>query len=164
MAARALPHTVLRDALWQAGYAVDTVETAAEWGRVPALVAGIEGALGGALDDEGERAHVITHLSHVYPSGSSVYTTFVFRLAPEPAGTLRRWRVLKGAASAAPAWNGQPAWATAGSAGRARRSRRPWGEVETYLGHCESAGRTPSVVALRRERLMSVPIGPTRKR
>jgi alkyldihydroxyacetonephosphate synthase len=44
--------------------------------------------------------HAFAHLSHVYPSGSSVYVTYVFRLAPDPDETLARWRSIKDAASA----------------------------------------------------------------
>lgn len=89
----------LRNSLWERGYAVDTMETALEWGRVPALVEGLAAALPRALAPWGERCHVMTHLSHVYPSGSSVYTTVVFRLAPALDELLARWRALKAAAS-----------------------------------------------------------------
>ena len=78
----------LRDGLWELGYGVDTVETATTWSAVPRLVHELEGALSGALDDP---VHVGTHLSHVYPTGSSVYTTFVFRLGADPESTLDRW-------------------------------------------------------------------------
>ncbi|HEU4326345.1 MAG TPA: FAD-binding oxidoreductase [Roseiflexaceae bacterium] len=91
----------MRNTLWERGYAVDTVETAAEWSRVPALVDALQSTLGGALADLHERAHVFTHLSHQYPTGSSIYTTYVFRLAPDPDETLRRWSLLKKAASRA---------------------------------------------------------------
>ncbi len=91
----------LRNALWEAGYAVDTVETAAEWSRVPALLAGLAPSLRRGLADIGEGVHAFTHLSHVYPSGSSVYTTYLFRLATDPDETLRRWRTLKALASRA---------------------------------------------------------------
>lgn len=91
----------LRNALWEAGYAVDTVETAADWSRIPALARSVAGALRGGLADEGERVHAFSHLSHVYPSGSSLYTTFVFRVAGDPDRTLARWRRLKGAVSEA---------------------------------------------------------------
>jgi alkyldihydroxyacetonephosphate synthase len=37
----------------------------------------------------------------VYPTGANLYTTFVFRLAPDPEQTLARWRRLKEAASRA---------------------------------------------------------------
>jgi alkyldihydroxyacetonephosphate synthase len=41
----------------------------------------------------------MTHLSHLYPSGSSLYLTFLFRLANDPGQTLERWRAIKLAAS-----------------------------------------------------------------
>ena len=90
----------LRNTLWEAGYGSDTLETATDWSRLPALVADLETAIAGALADEGERVHVFTHLSHVYPSGSSLYLTYLFRLAPDADATLGRWRRIKDAASA----------------------------------------------------------------
>ncbi len=96
----------LRNALWSAGYASDTLETATDWARVPALVARIEAALEAALASSGERVHVFTHLSHLYPSGSSLYVTYVFRLARDPDETLARWQALKAAASEAIAADG----------------------------------------------------------
>ncbi|HEY5629312.1 MAG TPA: FAD-binding oxidoreductase [Candidatus Limnocylindrales bacterium] len=89
----------LRNALWSAGYASDTLETATDWAHVPGLVARIEAALAGALAPWGEKAHVFTHLSHLYPSGSSLYVTYIFRLAPDPDETIARWTALKSAAS-----------------------------------------------------------------
>jgi alkyldihydroxyacetonephosphate synthase len=91
----------LRNTLWEAGYAVDTLETAVPWASVPALAAEIEDALRGALAEQGERVHAFTHLSHVYTSGSSIYSTYVFRLAADPEESLDRWRRLKHAASQA---------------------------------------------------------------
>ena len=52
-----------------------------------------------ALTALGERCHAYTHLSHVYPQGSSVYSTFVFRIGPEFEGAWARWRALKSAVS-----------------------------------------------------------------
>jgi alkyldihydroxyacetonephosphate synthase len=89
----------LRNALWDAGYAVDTVETAVDWPQVGPLSEALGPALRHGLDDLGERVHAFTHLSHVYPSGSSLYTTYAFRLAADPDETLERWRRLKRAAS-----------------------------------------------------------------
>jgi alkyldihydroxyacetonephosphate synthase len=89
----------LRNALWSAGYASDTLETATDWAHVPGLLARIEAALQHALEPWNERAHVFTHLSHLYPSGSSLYVTYIFRLAPDPDETLARWHALKAAAS-----------------------------------------------------------------
>jgi alkyldihydroxyacetonephosphate synthase len=91
----------LRNALWSAGYGADTLETATVWSRVPALLAGLETAIANALAPRDERVHVMTHLSHAYPSGSSLYLTFVFRLGPDPEETLDRWRTIKDAASEA---------------------------------------------------------------
>ncbi|WP_324668829.1 FAD-binding protein [Geochorda subterranea] len=91
----------LRNTLWEMGYAVDTLETAGTWVQVPGLVTAVERALQGALEAEGERVYVFTHLSHVYRQGSNVYTTYLFRLAPDPEVNLRRWRRLKEAASRA---------------------------------------------------------------
>ena len=90
----------LRNTLWGLGYAVDTLETATTWEGVPRMVETIEDALYSALP-EGERVHVFTHLSHVYPQGASVYTTYLFRLANDPDETLRRWELLKGNTSRA---------------------------------------------------------------
>jgi alkyldihydroxyacetonephosphate synthase len=90
----------LRDALWAAGYAVDTLETATDWTTLPDLAATLGRTLRHGLEDIGERVHAFSHLSHVYPSGSSLYSTYIFRLADDPDETLERWARLKGAASA----------------------------------------------------------------
>lgn len=89
----------LRNALWDAGYAVDTLETATDWTRLPDLAAALGRILRHGLEAEGERVHAFSHLSHAYPTGSSLYTTYVFRLADDPDETLARWRTLKTAAS-----------------------------------------------------------------
>jgi alkyldihydroxyacetonephosphate synthase len=91
----------LRNALWDAGYAVDTVETAVDWSRAPELAAALTQALAAGLEAENERVHAFTHLSHVYTSGSSLYTTYLFRQSAHPEGTFRRWMALKTAASRA---------------------------------------------------------------
>lgn len=89
----------LRNALWAMGYGSDTLETATDWSRVPGLLSRLEAAIAGALEPVGEKVHVFTHLSHLYPSGSSLYLTFLFRLAPDPDETAERWRTIKRAAS-----------------------------------------------------------------
>ncbi len=91
----------LRNTLWELGYAIDTLETATDWANIPAMVEAIEMALRPGLEEIGERVHVFTHLSHLYPYGSSIYTTYLYRIAPDPDETLRRWQVLKAAASQA---------------------------------------------------------------
>jgi alkyldihydroxyacetonephosphate synthase len=94
----------LRNALWESGYAVDTVETAVDWPRVDAMMNAMEGAARKALGEE--PVHAYTHLSHVYPQGSSVYSTFVFRIAPEYETNIERWTRLKRAVSDAIVANG----------------------------------------------------------
>ncbi len=89
----------LRNTLWERGYAIDTLETAVSWDRVPAMVDGLEAALRAEGEDAGERIHVFTHLSHLYPIGSSVYVTYLFRLAADPDETLSRWQDMKRRAS-----------------------------------------------------------------
>ncbi len=89
----------LRNTLWDAGYAVDTLETATDWSHVGPLSAALGPALRHGLEELDERVHAFTHVSHVYPSGSSLYTTYAFRLAADPDETLDRWRRLKRAAS-----------------------------------------------------------------
>jgi alkyldihydroxyacetonephosphate synthase len=91
----------LRNTLWDRGYGVDTVETAATWSALPRLGQGQQAALRDALAAEGEAVHAFTHVSHVYPDGASLYTTYVFRLGAGPDDDLRRWRAMKAAASGA---------------------------------------------------------------
>jgi alkyldihydroxyacetonephosphate synthase len=95
----------LRHGLWEAGYAVDTLETATDWSNVDNLLNKLEASLREGLRDEGEQVHVFTHLSHVYGEGSSIYTSYVFRPAATYAGTFERWQKLKHAACSAIANN-----------------------------------------------------------
>jgi alkyldihydroxyacetonephosphate synthase len=91
----------LRNALWTAGYGVDTLETACPWSRLASLHDAIEASLRNALARWSERVHVFSHVSHVYTDGASLYTTYVFRLAPDPDENVARWRAMKHAASLA---------------------------------------------------------------
>jgi alkyldihydroxyacetonephosphate synthase len=94
-AARRFSGVYLRNGLWDAGYAVETMETACDWSRVDAMIEAIESAGGAALARHGERTHAYTHLSHVYAQGSSVYSTFVYRIGADYERALARWRDLK---------------------------------------------------------------------
>jgi alkyldihydroxyacetonephosphate synthase len=89
----------LRNALVAAGYGAETLETATDWAHVPALLARVEAAISTALAARDERVHVFTHLSHLYPSGSSLYLTYLFRLGADPDEALDRARTVKRAAS-----------------------------------------------------------------
>ncbi len=91
----------LRNSLWEAGYGADTVETCVSWSNATAAMRAIEAAAQQTIASFGERAHCFTHLSHVYRSGCSVYSTFVFRAGGDYERDLERWRILKAAVSEA---------------------------------------------------------------
>lgn len=91
----------LRNNLWEHGYAVDTLETATTWHNTQIMMNAIENALKSASQAIDEKIHVFTHISHVYSSGSSIYTTYIFRLGNTPDETLAIWRKLKTVASEA---------------------------------------------------------------
>jgi len=89
----------LRNTLWELGYAIDTLETAVPWESIPTTMGAIEAALHEAIEGSGERVHVFTHLSHMYPQGASIYSTYLFRIANDPDETLQRWQSMKSPAS-----------------------------------------------------------------
>ena len=91
----------LRNTLWEAGYAVDTLETATTWNNIPQMMTAVDKALHQSAAQFNEKIHVFTHLSHVYADGASVYTTYIFRLAGSGEETISRWRNMKHAASQA---------------------------------------------------------------
>jgi alkyldihydroxyacetonephosphate synthase len=87
----------LRDALWQQGYVVDTLETATDWHNVDNLLNKVETSLKQGI--ENKNVHVFTHLSHVYGQGCSLYTTYVFSCEKDYKSTLACWKTLKHEAS-----------------------------------------------------------------
>jgi alkyldihydroxyacetonephosphate synthase len=89
----------LRNTLWERGYALDTLETAVPWSKVPGTARAIKAAIQEAIRPDGERVLVFAHLSHVYGDGASIYVTYLFRQAADPDQTLDRWRLMKSAAS-----------------------------------------------------------------
>jgi alkyldihydroxyacetonephosphate synthase len=94
-------HPYLRDALLDRGIAVETVETAAPWSRLPALAHEVRGAIEGALAADGERGAVLCHVSHPYLDGASLYFTFFFRCPRDLERAVARWAALKRAATGA---------------------------------------------------------------
>jgi alkyldihydroxyacetonephosphate synthase len=89
----------LRNSLWKAGYALDTLETALTWSQVEPTALEVLKVIHEGLQEVSERVLVFAHLSHVYRDGASLYVTYLFRRAEEPDETFHRWRVLKDAAS-----------------------------------------------------------------
>jgi alkyldihydroxyacetonephosphate synthase len=96
----------LRNTLWELGYAVDTLETAASWSMIPELTKGILSAMQDSIKHQGKQALIFSHLSHHYSDGASIYITFIFQRGNDPNETLRRWRALKEAATQAILENG----------------------------------------------------------
>jgi alkyldihydroxyacetonephosphate synthase len=96
----------LRNAAWEHGYVIDTVETAVDWPLVEPTMRAVEAAASEALGRHCERVHAYTHLSHLYAQGASVYSTFVYRLAGDYEEDLARWHSLKQAVSRAIVDNG----------------------------------------------------------
>jgi alkyldihydroxyacetonephosphate synthase len=93
----------LRDALLDAGAFVETLETAAFWSSLPALYDAVGAALVASLTDQGTPPLVLCHISHVYPSGASLYFTVACAQAHDP---IAQWRRAKAAASDAIVTNG----------------------------------------------------------
>ena len=91
----------LRNTLWELGYALDTLETAVPWSRVHGASEAVRTALESGLEFDSERVLVLTHLSHQYPDGASLYFTYLFRRSMDPDQTLARWHGLKQGASEA---------------------------------------------------------------
>ena len=81
----------LRDDLLDAGYLVETLETANEWSRLDATYDAVHSALRSALGN----CVIGTHLSHIYPTGASLYFTVIAVLDEDPVA---QWRSAKTAA------------------------------------------------------------------
>ena len=111
------PH--LRDALLDAGYLVETVETSTNWARLAELRAHMHEALRDSLHDSRhgpsqgtpQRAsqespgagrhgpYVMTHVSHVYETGASLYTTVI--AVADQQDPLGQWQRAKAAVTEA---------------------------------------------------------------
>ena len=69
----------LRDDLLDRGVMVETLETAAQWSDLMAVYDAVLAALDRALSARGTPPQVGCHISHLYPSGASLYFTFLAR-------------------------------------------------------------------------------------
>ena len=86
----------LRDELLDRGILVETLETATSWTKLGDLHHAVGEALRSALAGRGTPPLVMCHVSHLYPSGASLYFTF---LARQEEDALAQWRAAKEAAS-----------------------------------------------------------------
>lgn len=87
----------LRDSLLDAGVAVETLETAALWSRLPQVDAAVRASLTASIPG----CRIGCHVSHLYPTGASLYFTVLFRLDDDPQRTIATWTAAKGAVTEA---------------------------------------------------------------
>jgi alkyldihydroxyacetonephosphate synthase len=85
----------VRDALLDAGALAETLETATFWSGLERLYRAVGNALRESLAAQGTPPAVLCHISHVYPSGASLYFTVACAQLPDPVG---QWRAAKAAA------------------------------------------------------------------
>jgi alkyldihydroxyacetonephosphate synthase len=83
-AASRLAGPYLRDDLLDRGVLVETLETATSWSNLAHLYDAVRGVFSGA--------HVGCHVSHLYPTGASLYFTI---LAAQESDPVAQWRSLK---------------------------------------------------------------------
>jgi alkyldihydroxyacetonephosphate synthase len=81
----------LRDQLLDAGVLTETFETVTSWSGLMGLYEDLRSSVGEALAGVGN-ALVWAHVSHVYPTGASLYFTVAAPLGEDPAG---RWQAAK---------------------------------------------------------------------
>lgn len=86
----------LRDALLDAGALCETLETTTFWSGLQRLYDGVSGALRDALTEQGTAPVVLCHISHVYPTGASLYFTVAAAQLEDPVA---QWWKAKTAAS-----------------------------------------------------------------
>jgi alkyldihydroxyacetonephosphate synthase len=92
----ALPY--LRDDLLDRGIMIDTLETATTWSNLLDLYGALTRALEDAIAATGSKPFVMTHVSHAYHDGASLYTTFLGAQASDP---IAQWWSVKRAATEA---------------------------------------------------------------
>lgn len=83
----------LRDTLLDEGVLAETLETAATWRALPGLYDGVRRALHDSLG----RALVGCHISHIYPTGASLYFTAL--AAADTGREIEQWEAAKHAAN-----------------------------------------------------------------
>jgi alkyldihydroxyacetonephosphate synthase len=88
----------LRDTLLGHGVLVDTLETATTWSNLMHLYEEMVRAMRGAIKAAGGGpGYVMTHISHAYEHGASLYSTFVGRQVSDPDPVVRevQWEEIK---------------------------------------------------------------------
>ncbi len=97
-----------RDSLLDAGVLVETLETATRWSNLGATRAAMRHALIESLTSQGTPPIVMSHISHIYPTGACLYFTVMARMAGEPgregssaAAARAQWHMAKRAVNEA---------------------------------------------------------------
>jgi alkyldihydroxyacetonephosphate synthase len=88
----------LRDALLGHGVMVDTLETATSWSNLMHLYETMVRVMKGFITaTDGGPGYVMTHISHAYEHGASLYSTFLGRQVPDPDPLVRQaqWQTVK---------------------------------------------------------------------
>jgi alkyldihydroxyacetonephosphate synthase len=83
----------LRDWLLDYDVAVDTLETAVPWSRLPSAAAGIVRDLRAALAAHAGAGLAMSHVSHSYADGASLYFTILYPL--DATRALKQWGEIK---------------------------------------------------------------------
>lgn len=82
----------LRDALLDMGMLVETLETVTTWSKLDALRTTLVPAIQEALTARtGAPVIIMSHVSHVYAEGASLYLTVVTKGGEDPAATVAIW-------------------------------------------------------------------------
>ena len=121
----------LRDTLMDAGYLVETLETATRWSRLADLRRTVVDTLHANLAvPDGTRPFVMSHISHVYATGASLYFTVI--ACADPAAPVQQWQQAKSAVTGALV----ESEATITHHHAVGRDHAPWLEAEIgALGH-----------------------------
>jgi alkyldihydroxyacetonephosphate synthase len=89
----------LRDDLLTHGVLVETLETAAQWSQLTRLHREVGDAIAQALSRQGTPGLVMCHVSHLYPTGASLYFTLLAR--QRDGDEIDQWQAVKDAATRA---------------------------------------------------------------
>lgn len=93
------PH--LRDALMDVNALAETLETATSWSNLTATHSAVRDALTESLTEQGTPPMVMCHVSHVYPTGASLYFTLACARQEDPVAQWSRAKRAAGDAIAA---------------------------------------------------------------
>lgn len=80
----------LRDSLLDVGVFCETLETATTWSNLHALRSAVEIALKDGFSAAGAKSYVMCHVSHIYPTGASLYFTVLAGIRTDPLGVWER--------------------------------------------------------------------------